>query len=419
MDNLTHTFIGWTLSRAGLNRFGPWVAPTLMVAANLPDAEIPLLFGDKLNYVIHHRGLSHSLLGLGIESVILTAVVFAITRLWPRRSTYVEETFAANAAKKSAGIPVIFLVCAIGLLSHLALDWLNTYGVRPFLPFSNRWYYGDVLFILDPWTWLILGGSLYLGSSPDRTTRLGWALLCGLASAVIFFAGGAGRIPWAVFAVWFAFVVAIALLKWKPLNFAATSRWPRTVTRIGLAVWIMYLALIFAASRNATLAAMEQHYQSYHTSEQVDKSSALPAPGIPWRFTVVLQTENQIFAYTADVLEGKVRFKERLNRNLNCATPPAIQNTREFKAWEVFARHPCCECDQNTVTLDDARFKVMGTDWFSMKIPVVDKSGARMKHGSRYSPEQTFSIYHFPFSICHFVLPASSHEPDGSMTNGK
>ena len=25
----------------------------------------------------------------------------------------------------------------------MGLDALNTYGVRPFLPFSGRWYYGD------------------------------------------------------------------------------------------------------------------------------------------------------------------------------------------------------------------------------------------------------------------------------------
>lgn len=374
MDTLTHTFMGWTLSRAGLDRFGRWVAPTMMVAANLPDAEIPLLFGDKINYFVHHRGITHSLLGLGFEAFMLTSAVFAITRYW-RPSTQSEQTPAANSSKRPGILP-IFLVCAIGLLSHLALDGLNTYGVRPFLPFSERWYYGDVLFILDPWTWLILGGSLYLGSSPDRTTRWGWALLCGLASAVIFFAGGAGRIPWTVFAVWSALIVTIAILKWKPLNFSETSRLARATTRIGLAVWVMYVALIFAASRNATLTAMEQHYQSYHASEQIEKTSALPAPGIPWRFTVVLQTESQIFAYSADVLEGKVRFKERLDRRLTCAAAPAIQTTREFHAWEVFARHPCCECDQNAVTLDDARFKVMGTDWFSMKISRADKENA-------------------------------------------
>jgi inner membrane protein len=34
--------------------------------------------------------------------------------------------------------------------SHLLLDYLNTYGVRPFLPFDGTWFYGDALFIIDP-----------------------------------------------------------------------------------------------------------------------------------------------------------------------------------------------------------------------------------------------------------------------------
>src|SRR4029453_7993236 len=41
--------------------------------------------------------------------------------------------------------------------SHLALDALNSYGVHPFYPADNRWYFGDAVFILEPWLWLLLG----------------------------------------------------------------------------------------------------------------------------------------------------------------------------------------------------------------------------------------------------------------------
>ncbi len=30
------------------------------------------------------------------------------------------------------------------------MDWLNSYGVRLLMPFSNRWFYGDALYIVDP-----------------------------------------------------------------------------------------------------------------------------------------------------------------------------------------------------------------------------------------------------------------------------
>ncbi len=44
----------------------------------------------------------------------------------------------------------LFLLAWIAALSHIGLDWMNNYGVRPFWPFSPNWYEGDLLFILEP-----------------------------------------------------------------------------------------------------------------------------------------------------------------------------------------------------------------------------------------------------------------------------
>ena len=46
------------------------------------------------------------------------------------------------------------------MLTHPVLDWLNNYGIRLLMPFSPRWFYGDAVFIIDPWLWLALGGAL-------------------------------------------------------------------------------------------------------------------------------------------------------------------------------------------------------------------------------------------------------------------
>ena len=42
----------------------------------------------------------------------------------------------------------------LGILSHPLIDLLNVYGVRLLMPFSERWFYGDALFIIDIWIWL-------------------------------------------------------------------------------------------------------------------------------------------------------------------------------------------------------------------------------------------------------------------------
>ena len=37
------------------------------------------------------------------------------------------------------------------------MDVLNSYGVRLLMPFSGRWFYGDALYIVDPWLYLAAG----------------------------------------------------------------------------------------------------------------------------------------------------------------------------------------------------------------------------------------------------------------------
>src|SRR5439155_990118 len=39
--------------------------------------------------------------------------------------------------------------------SHLYLDWQGSYGLRPFLPWSAQWYYGDWVAIVDPFFWVV------------------------------------------------------------------------------------------------------------------------------------------------------------------------------------------------------------------------------------------------------------------------
>src|SRR5687767_14056796 len=111
------------MARAGLDRCGRWAAPALIVAANVPDFESVLTIGAaKPIYMLSHRGLSHTLLGVLIGSLILAAIVCMIDR-WVSRSN--DDT--AGPAR----FPIAFGVVLAGALSHLLLDWFNTYGVQP------------------------------------------------------------------------------------------------------------------------------------------------------------------------------------------------------------------------------------------------------------------------------------------------
>ena len=48
------------------------------------------------------------------------------------------------------------------------MDFLNSYGVRLLMPFSGRWFYGDALYIVDPWLYLALGMGWWLASRREK-----------------------------------------------------------------------------------------------------------------------------------------------------------------------------------------------------------------------------------------------------------
>jgi inner membrane protein len=141
MDNLTHTLLGAALSRAGFNQKMRHASVALMVAANLPDIDIVTGAWGHLAYLQYHRGLTHSMVGVTGLGLLFAGVIFSLQRKsWKRQP----ESFPAPS------FPMIAVVCLVGTWSHLLLDFTNSYGVRPFLPFSDRWVSWDIEFIIDP-----------------------------------------------------------------------------------------------------------------------------------------------------------------------------------------------------------------------------------------------------------------------------
>ncbi len=56
----------------------------------------------------------------------------------------------------------VALLATVSILTHPLLDFMNTYGMRWWMPFVNRWYYADALFIVDPWIWVVLVAGIVL-----------------------------------------------------------------------------------------------------------------------------------------------------------------------------------------------------------------------------------------------------------------
>jgi inner membrane protein len=150
MDNICHTLVGAACSEAGLKRSTRFAAPVLLIAANLPDIDV-LAFLSDVPAVALRRGWTHGILAQALLPLAFTGAVMLIDRVWkPPRD------------RRPARALAVLALSYVGVLSHVFLDWLNTYGVRLLMPLSPRWFHGDSVFIIDPWLWLTFGVGVYL-----------------------------------------------------------------------------------------------------------------------------------------------------------------------------------------------------------------------------------------------------------------
>jgi membrane-bound metal-dependent hydrolase YbcI (DUF457 family) len=176
MENLTHTLLGLALAKAGLERATPLATTTLVIASNLPDVDVlAQLHNGTFSYLDYHRGFTHSFVGLALLAVALTFVL-----------TYADRRFRMRRDHRLRPMrPMrIFWLAYLGGLGHTFMDFTNAYGVRPLLPFSSRWFYGDIAFVADPWIWLILGAAVVWLTATDGARTLFWMVI-GIALALV------------------------------------------------------------------------------------------------------------------------------------------------------------------------------------------------------------------------------------------
>ena len=145
MDNICHTLVGAALGEAGLKRSSRLAIPALLLGANLPDVDVLAYLNSPLAALAFRRGWTHGPLGLLVLSALLAALLAGLDRL--RRK---------DDDSPPAAFGPLFLVILAAALTHPVLDFLNNYGVRWLMPVDRSWYYGDALFIVDPWVWAAL-----------------------------------------------------------------------------------------------------------------------------------------------------------------------------------------------------------------------------------------------------------------------
>jgi inner membrane protein len=179
VDNITHALLGATLAELTLPAGASRAARRTffaagVVAANLPDGDLVYtrITPAPLGALLHHRGHTHTVAGLVVPGLAMAAVC-----LLPRVRDGVPPAMRGR----------LWMLIAVALASHLVLDGWNSYGVHPFWPLSSRWFYGDAVFILEPWIWLLLGVSA-VANTMNAAARVGIGVaLVGIVSLGAFF----------------------------------------------------------------------------------------------------------------------------------------------------------------------------------------------------------------------------------------
>ncbi len=153
MEPVTHFLFGAAMGRAGLNRKTALATATLTLAAEAADLDVLSRFGGSAFGLNHHRGFTHSFLGVPLVAAVVVGFVYLLWRLRGRKT-------------RNPNLPprwgLLFAYACLAGFSHILLDFTNNYGVRPFWPFSERWYSWDIVFIVEPVLLVVLTLGLVL-----------------------------------------------------------------------------------------------------------------------------------------------------------------------------------------------------------------------------------------------------------------
>jgi len=158
VDNLTHSLVAAVMGRMGLKRMSPRAMPAMIIAANLPDIDSFVAGAIGCEPIAEHRGFTHGPLGIVLMALLAVAIMLGWERLRPGKEGPIR-------------LGGLFVAAYLAALSHPLLDLMNTYGTRVLDPFSNRWFYADTLFIMDPWIWIALILGLELSWRAERLGR--------------------------------------------------------------------------------------------------------------------------------------------------------------------------------------------------------------------------------------------------------
>jgi inner membrane protein len=306
----------------------------------------------------YRRGWTHGLVALLFLPGLLAWAVMAFDRhVRLKRHPHAEPAKAWP----------ILAAAIVGVVSHPAMDWLNNYGVRLLMPFDDRWFYGDALFIVDPWLWVLLGGGVMLARSRTRAAAAAW--ITG-ALAATFVLLTTPVVPFWPKAVWVAVVLGLVAVR--------VTLSPRFILRAAQTAAVLaaiYIAAMIAGSRAAERQVREiaraRHWD-------VDRVAAMPVPALPLQRQVIAVTRGEYLFVPVTWTTGPAPGIEPMKASRGSYDPvvaaaleaPTVQGVRQwlrFPSFESLRRRD----GTYRVVIRDARFAIGNRPGFGV-VGMVD-----------------------------------------------
>lgn len=372
MEPVTHLLTGACLARAGFNRKAAYATLAMTLAAETPDLDVVWGAGGPVVAFQHHRGITHTFLGLPFEAAVVVGVVWGIHRWRVRRHERAEREASskpgpgATAQSLATDEPLVkpltiapirwrllYLFALIALLSHLLLDWTNNYGLRPLYPFDTHWHAGSFVFIFEP----VMFAALVIGLCAPAL----FGLIAGEVGARKPAFRGRG---WAIFAL------AATVLLWG-------WRWYEHNAAIEAASNASYGPGVTTVVQSGT-ASPDQDAPPPKTARAIPaeilRVTADPYPANPFLWQTVVETPTYYQVATVDLLKGTVETDPARDLFYKPQWTPAVRAARrsflgrvylDWSSWPVVAdTGPTAPIDEDprlpawhAVTFRDLRFQ--------------------------------------------------------------
>ncbi len=327
-----------------------------MLGAIFPDSDVirDFLSSDKLLIVTWHRSLTHSLVLLPLWTLLLAGITraFANWRKWEAPS------FAALGA-----------IYAVGILSHILLDLVTTFGTMIWSPLDWSRPAWDLVFIVDfTLTAILLVPQLlaWVYSHPEKVNRraVGMWLVFLPAPFLIARIGEIAGAPISDRVVLGAMVV-FAVLILLPARFGWGVKIQRdNWNRVRLAAALIYVvSTVFA--HHVALARIQKFAALDHL--QVESIGALPLPPSLWHWDGLVRTERGVYELRMDLADKTANDGNLLslehhyfpdappNSYIEVARRlPEVQKVLWFSRFPVTRFHK--EGDVAVVEISDLRF---------------------------------------------------------------